>query len=143
MENRVKSIKSATLPLPWLEFGGEEIKREIIEALAHDLGKASQGRFEDHAAASTELLRRAGFGDEAVLNLILNRGGGKRYSLNISLAPKHSFEEVSYRLPSDDKLRNVIVEMYSSGFSTDGIAYQTGLPTLHVKEVIAGEIERM
>ena len=159
MENRVKSIKSATLPLPWLEFGGEEIKREIIEALAHDLGKASQGRFEDHAAASTELLRRAGFGDEAVLNLIERHhkslgeddfnlrllqiadrlassgraDGGKRYSLNIRLAPKHSFKEASYKLPSDEKLRDIVIKMHSEGFEIDGIAYQTGLPQLHIK----------
>ena len=70
MEKEAKSIKSATLPLPWLEFGGGEIKREIIEALAHDLGKASQGRFGDHAEASAELLKKAGFSDKTVLHLI-------------------------------------------------------------------------
>ena len=72
MGKEAKSIKSATLPLPWLDFrgGGGEMKREIIEALAHDLGKASQGRFGDHAEASAELLKKAGFSDKTVLHLI-------------------------------------------------------------------------
>ena len=32
----------------------------MIEALAHDLGNASQARFGDHAAESAEMLRKAG-----------------------------------------------------------------------------------
>jgi len=36
----------------------------MVEALAHDLEKASQGRFGDHAKAPVELLIKAGFGDE-------------------------------------------------------------------------------
>jgi len=41
----------------------------MIEAIAHDLGKASRARFGDHATVSAELLMRAGFGDEASLRL--------------------------------------------------------------------------
>jgi len=41
----------------------------MIEAIAHDLGKASRARVGDHAVASAELLMRAGFGDEASLRL--------------------------------------------------------------------------
>ncbi len=33
----------------------------MIEALAFDLGKASRVRLEDHAEASSEMLRKAGF----------------------------------------------------------------------------------
>ena len=47
---------------------GEE-RREMIEAIAHDPGKASRARVGDHAVASAELLMRAGFGDEASLRL--------------------------------------------------------------------------
>jgi len=47
---------------------GEE-RREMIEAMAHDPGKASRARIGDHAAASAELLMRAGFEDEASLRL--------------------------------------------------------------------------
>jgi len=47
---------------------GEE-RREMIEAIAHDPGKASRARFGDHAVASAELLMRTGFGDEASLRL--------------------------------------------------------------------------
>lgn len=42
----------------------------MIEALAHDLGKATPQRFGNHANASAELLREAGFGDEGVLKLV-------------------------------------------------------------------------
>jgi post-segregation antitoxin (ccd killing protein) len=67
---------------------------------------------------------------------VLNRDGAKRYGLNISLAPKHSVKEARFGLPSDEKLRGAILEMHSVGFSTDGIAYQTCLPELHVINVI-------
>ena len=66
----------------------------------------------------------------------LNQDGDKRYSLNISLAPRHSFTEARYGLPSDEKLRGAIIELHSAGFSTDGIAYELGLPELHILEVI-------
>jgi len=36
----------------------------LIEALAHDLGKVTPARFDDHATASMELLRGAGFDDK-------------------------------------------------------------------------------
>ena len=42
---------------------GEE-RWEMIEAMAHDPGKASRARVGDHATASAELLMRTGFGDE-------------------------------------------------------------------------------
>lgn len=42
----------------------------MIEALAHDFGKATPQRFGNHANASAELLREAGFGDEGVLKLV-------------------------------------------------------------------------
>ena len=71
----------------------------MIEALVHDLGKVTPARFGDHAGASVELLRRAGF---------------------------------------DDKFKDAIFKMHSEGFEMEGIAYQTGLPELHVKEVIDG-----
>ena len=60
----------------------------------------------------------------------------------MSLAPKHSLKEASCELPSDEKLEEAILEMYFMGFSLDGIAYQTGLPELHVREVVADEISR-
>jgi hypothetical protein len=70
---------------------------------------------------------------------VLKRGGDKRYGLNMNLAPKHSFKEVSYKLPSNEKLRDIVIKMHSEGFEIDGIAYQTGLPELHVKEVLECE----
>jgi len=74
---------------------------------------------------------------------VLERDVDKKYDLKKSLAPKHSFREACYRLPSDEKLRDAIIEMHFMGFYVDGIAYQTGLPELHVKNVLEGEIERM
>ena len=70
----------------------------------------------------------------------LKRDDDKRYSINMSLAPKHSPKEASCKLPSDGKLEEAILEMHSKGFSVDGIAYQTGLPELHVTGVLADEI---
>ena len=67
---------------------------------------------------------------------VLNRDGDKRYGLNMSLDHKHSFKEARFGLPSDEKLRGAILEMHSVGFSTDGIAFQTCLPELHVINVI-------
>ena len=74
---------------------------------------------------------------------VLERDEERKYTLKRSLESKHSPKEALYKLPSDDKLRNAIVEMHSMGFSTDGIAYEVGLPELHVKDVLEGEIERM
>ena len=170
----------------------------MIEALAHDLEKAPQARFGDHAKASAELLRKAGFEDVAVLNLIerhhkssdddsnlhlhqiadrlasshradgsastafvpdceaffgkaffrkvldkvlkelyevgvLERNEERKYALKGSLESKYSPKEACFGLPSDEKLRNAIIEMHSMGFSVDGIAYQVGLLELHVK----------
>ena len=190
----------------WKAGCREEAQYKMIEALVHDLGKASRARFEDHAEASAELLRKAGFFDDAVLNLIerhhkssgdrdtnlhllqiadrhasshrvdggtsaafipyceaffgkaffrkvldkvlkelyevgvLERDEERKYTLKRSLESKHSPKEVRFGLPSDDKFRDVIIEMQSAGFSVDGIAYQTGLPELHVREVLEGEI---
>ncbi len=42
------------------------VRREMIEALAHDLGKVSRVRFGNHVAASAGLLRKAGFSDERI-----------------------------------------------------------------------------
>ena len=74
--------------------------------------------------------------DELETVKALKRDGDKGYGLNMSLAPKHSLKEVCYTLLSDEKIRNAITEMHFKGFSVDGIAYETGLPTLHVKEVL-------
>ena len=70
----------------------------------------------------------------------LKRDDDKRYSLNMSLALKHSLKEENYKLPSDEKIKEAILEMHSVGFFVDGIAYQTGLPELQIKEVLEDEI---
>lgn len=57
-----------------------------------------------------------------------------------SLESNHSLKEARFGLHLDDKLKDAIIKMYSSGFSFDGIAYQTDLPELHVREVLADEI---
>ena len=137
-----------------------EIKREIIEALAHNLGKASQGRFGDHAEASAELLKKAGFSDKNVLHLI-----GKHHKFeyirtfleakkhnqklleNVLIknasqrrfAPIYSRKEARFGLLRDENLNTPIIENHSSFFSADYPAYQTGLPQLHISEVIEGE----
>ena len=66
----------------------------------------------------------------------LKRDDDKRYGLNMSLAPKHSLKDASCTLPSDKKIEEAIMEMHSVGFSIDGIAYEVGLPTLQVNEVL-------
>ena len=71
---------------------------------------------------------------------VLGRDEERKYSR--SLESKHSPKEACFGLPSEEKMRNAIVEMHSMGFSVDGIAYQTGLPELHVKEVLADGINR-
>lgn len=113
----------------------------MIEVLTHDLGKASQGRFGDHAEASAEMLRKAGFEEEAVLKElskvgVLERNEERKYNLQKSLESKHSFKEANYRLPSDDKIKDAIMKMYSEGFEIEGITYQVGLLQLHVREML-------
>ena len=56
------------------------------------------------------------------------------------LESNHSVKEARFGLPSDEKIKDAIAEMRSLGFSVDGIAYQTGLPELQIKEVLEGEI---
>jgi len=134
-------------------------KGEMIEALTHDIGKASQGRFGGHAASSAEMLCEAGFEDDAVLRLvaghhkpssnddlnlhllqqILKREEDRGFLLIKSLESNQSIKKAHLGFPSGGKLKNAIVEMHSAGFSIDGIAYQTGLPELHIKEVLNGE----
>ena len=67
----------------------------MIEVLTHDLGKASQGRFGDHAEASAEMLRKAGFEEEAVLKElskvgVLERNEERKYNLQKSLESKNT-----------------------------------------------------
>ena len=137
--------------------------RDDIEALAHDLGKALQatiegrpkdlrlriempGILEEGGMRSYEIWKRLKgrrwhkkfeFVDKVLKELwvvgILERNEERRYNLKKSLESKHSPKEACFGLPSDEKIRNAITEMYFKGFSVDGIAYHVGLPELHIK----------
>jgi len=67
---------------------------------------------------------------------VLERNEERKYNLQKSLESKHSFKEANYGLPSDDKIKDAIMKRYSEGFEIEGIAYQVGLPQLHVREVL-------
>jgi hypothetical protein len=78
----------------------------MIEALTHDLGKASQGRFGDHAEASAEMLRKAGFEEEAVLKElskvgVLERNEERKYNLQKSLESKNTSNVAAFLIRQD------------------------------------------
>ncbi|MCK4735521.1 MAG: hypothetical protein KAT65_23915 [Methanophagales archaeon] len=66
----------------------------------------------------------------------------RSYNLNISLAPNYSPEEARFELLHDGKSRELIFENHYSFFSADNTAYEAGLPTLHIREVMNSEIRR-
>ena len=83
MRKKAKRMKLVTAPLTRGDFirgkavkgedggrGKGEGRREMREALAHDLGKATKARFGDHAKASAEMLKKAGFLDRGTLRLV-------------------------------------------------------------------------
>jgi hypothetical protein len=59
-----------------------------------------------------------------------------------SLAPNYSPEEDRFGLLHDGKSRELIFENHYSLFSADNTAYEAGLPTLHIREVMNSEISR-
>jgi hypothetical protein len=59
-----------------------------------------------------------------------------------SLAPNYSPEEARFGLIHDGKSSELIFENHYSFFSADKTAYEAGLSTLHIREVMNSEISR-
>ena len=119
IEGRPKDLWLRVEVLKLLE-GGERSAYQVWKGL-REKGVSKDKRFVGRVLEELETVKA------------LKRDDDKRYSLNMSLAPKHSLKEASCELPSDEKIPGTILKMHSVGFSIDGTAYEVGLPTLHVK----------
>jgi len=100
-----------------------------------DMGLSSYGVWRDLAANGIH--KKFELVDKVLKELlevgVLELKGERRYNLTTGLERKNTPGEALYRLPSEENLYGVILEMRDAGLEVEDIAFQTGLSRLHVK----------